>query len=76
MRTIAPAGHQPVTPDRLMRLQELAATSGLSKTTIYQLMKEGKFPKSIRIHARLVGWSEKAVQKWIQERIAASEASQ
>ena len=59
-----------------MRLQDLAATSGLSKTTIYQLMKEGKFPKSIRIHARLVGWSENAVQKWIQERIAASEASQ
>jgi len=42
---------KPVVPrDRLMRLPDVEATTGCKKSTIYKLMKEGKFPPSCARH--------------------------
>lgn len=66
---------RPVVPrDRLIRMSEVETLTGLGKTSIYELMRAGKFPKSIRLHARMVAWSESSVLSWIQARI--SEAQQ
>ena len=75
MQTQAPAIHlahtqKPVTPrDRLLRLPEVEILTGCRKSTIYKLMKEGKFPKCLRITARMSAWPESAVLQWVQERI-------
>lgn len=58
-----------VARDRLLRLPEVVAMTGASKTTIYDLMKVGKFPRSTRITRRMAVWSEAAVLTWIQARI-------
>lgn len=62
--------------DRLMPLKETEHVSGLKKTAIYELMKVGKFPRSVRLSSRCVRWSWNQVQQFIQERIAASGSGQ
>lgn len=62
---------RPVVPrDRLLRLPEVEGMTGCKKSTIYEMMRAGRFPKSVRLNARLVVWSESAVLTWVQERIA------
>ena len=62
---------KPVVPrDRLLRLPDVEATTGCKKSTIYKLMKEGKFPSCVRITARMAAWPESAVLQWVQARIA------
>ena len=61
----------PVIPrDRLLRLPDVEAITGCKKSTIYKLMKEGKFPTCRRITARMSAWPESAVFAWVQARIA------
>jgi prophage regulatory protein len=55
---------------RLLRLPDVEAASGCKKSTIYKLMKEGKFPKCINITRRMAAWSEAAVLQWVQDRIS------
>lgn len=56
--------------DRLIRLPQVEKLTGCRKSTIYELMAAGRFPKNFRIHARLAVWSEMAVLRWVQARIA------
>lgn len=56
--------------DCLVRLPRVEAMTGCKKSTIYKLMKEGKFPPCIRITSRMAAWSEAAVLTWVQARIA------
>ncbi len=55
--------------DRLLRLPDVEALSGIKKSTIYQLMREGKFPSCVRISRRLSVWPESAVLTWVNQRI-------
>ena len=65
---------KPVVPrDRLMRLPDVEATPGCKKSTIYKLMKEGKFPPCVRVTARMAAWPESSVLAWVQARIAGAE---
>lgn len=60
--------------DRLLRLNEVEALVGLKKSSIYGLMKVGKFVKPVRISARCTAWPESACLQWVQDQIAASKA--
>lgn len=42
--------------------------TGLSRSTIYELQADRRFPQSIKIAARAVGWMESEVQEWIEWR--------
>lgn len=53
------------------RRTELEALTGLSRSTIYALMADGKFPRPIRLGAKAVGWPESDVARWFSERDAA-----
>lgn len=59
------------TPGALWRLPRVEAETGLRKSTIYQLMKEGKFVASVPLSARCVAWPAQAVETWIEQRINA-----
>ena len=66
---------RPVVPrDRLIRLPDVEGATGCKKSTIYELMKAGRFPKPVRLSARHVAWSEAAVLQWVQDRIAEAQA--
>ena len=50
---------------RIMRLSEVKAVTGLSKTTIYGFEKEGRFPSRVSIGERSVGWFEDDVEGFL-----------
>lgn len=43
---------------------------GLGRDTVYRLVREGKFPKPIKLSARASGWYEHEVVAWGQQRAA------
>jgi len=57
---------------KLLRLPEVKATTGLSKSTIYSRITEGTFPKQIPLGPRLAVWVESDIQNWIAEQISAA----
>lgn len=58
--------------DRLLRLPDVEAATGLKKSTIYLLMKRSAFPNCVQITPRCVAWPESAVLQWVQDRITSS----
>ena len=59
-------------PTRFLRLPEVQDRTGLSRSTIYVRLDQGRFPRSVSLGSRAVGWIEAEVDEWIRERIAAS----
>lgn len=54
---------------RMVRLAEVIRSSGLSRSSIYAGVKEGTFPKPVKIGKRSVAWSSEDISNWIAERI-------
>ena len=57
--------------DKHLRLPAVINATGLSRSTIYAMMSEGKFPRPVALGKRLVAWPESAIAKWLSERAAA-----
>lgn len=57
---------------RFLRLPEVLARTGLSRSTIYVRLDQGRFPRPVSLGGRAVGWIEEEVDEWIRERIAES----
>ena len=55
--------------DAILRLPLVKARTGLSRSTIYQRIKEGTFPEPISLGIRAVGWVESEVDGWLSSRI-------
>ena len=55
---------------RLIRLAEVKACVGLSRSSIYAAINNGTFPKPISIGARAVAWLSDDVDAWIDARCA------
>lgn len=49
---------------RLLRRQEVQQETGLSRSSIYRLMDEGKFPRPRRMGARAVAWPSAEIDAW------------
>lgn len=56
----------------LIRRKEVERLTALSRSRIYDLMKQGAFPKPVRLGAMSVAWEENLVRNWIADRIADS----
>ena len=56
----------------ILRLPNVKARTGLSRSTIYLRMSEGRFPKPVSLGGRAVGWIEEEVNDWLNGRIEAS----
>jgi prophage regulatory protein len=54
---------------KILRLPTVLDRTGLSRSTVYQRAAEGKFPKSVSLGARAVGWIEAEVDEWIARQI-------
>ena len=63
-----------MTTQRIIRLPEVKARTGQSRSTIYQRVKEGLFPAPINLGGRNVGWLETEVDNWIVSCIEKSRA--
>ena len=58
----------------LLRLQQVQALTGLARSTLYKLLAERDFPSPIPLTGRAVAWDSRAVDSWIQSRIASATA--
>lgn len=55
--------------DRMLRRKEVEAITGRSRSSIYEGMAAGTFPKPVKIGARAVAWPESVIRQWIAERM-------
>lgn len=59
---------------RFLRLDDVRVRVPYSRSTIYQLMAQGKFPKPIKLGERAVAWIAADIDKWMADRIASDPA--
>ena len=57
---------------RLLRLPDVKRQIGLGRTSIYEKIKSGDFPKPYPLGARAVAWLADDVEAWIDSRIRAA----
>ena len=53
-----------------LKRPEIEHRTGLKRSTIYDKMKAGTFPKPVKLGARAVAWLEPEIDAWIKERIS------
>lgn len=56
----------------ILRLPTVKARTGLSRSTIYLRISEGRFPKPVSLGDRAVGWVEAEITDWLNQQIEAS----
>lgn len=53
----------------ILRRKQVEARTGLSRSSIYKMISENKFPRpSSLTGARAVGWSSNQIDQWIESR--------
>lgn len=55
---------------KLIKLKTVMDCTGLASLTVYKFIAEGRFPKPVKLGARMVAWVESEIQDWIQEKIS------
>jgi predicted DNA-binding transcriptional regulator AlpA len=55
-----------------LRLPEVKAVTGLSKSSLYALVREKSFPAPVRLGVRTVAWVRSEVRQWAAQRVHAS----
>ena len=53
--------------NRILRLPEVIEKTGISRSSIYEQMQLGLFPKQLRLGKRMVGWSEAEINEHLAE---------
>ena len=54
---------------RILRLPNVLDRTGLSRSTVYQRVSEGRFPRPVSLGDRAVGWVESDIEEWISRQI-------
>ena len=54
-------------PVRLLRIREVQARTGLSRSTIYAWSADGRFPAPVRLGGRVARWVEAEVDDWLRK---------
>ena len=52
--------------NRILRLPEVSRAVGLSRSSIYQKMDQGRFPNQVKLGGRAVGWRSEEVEEWMK----------
>lgn len=50
--------------DKLIRIPEVMEATGWSRSHIYALVAQGRFPKPLKLGLRAVAWRESEVAAW------------
>lgn len=54
-----------------LRRREVERLTGLSRTTIYDMMSKGQFPRPVKLTGKAVAWRESVIEEWLASRPAA-----
>lgn len=56
---------------KLLNVEAVLSSTGFTKPTMYRWIKEGKFPKPIKIgNSRSSRWVDKDIEQWINDQIS------
>ncbi|WP_043804350.1 helix-turn-helix transcriptional regulator [Arenimonas malthae] len=58
-------------PTILIRLPEVVARTGLSKSSIWARARAGSFPTPVKLGPRTTAWVASEVDQWVAEALAA-----
>ncbi|MFI3196366.1 MAG: AlpA family transcriptional regulator [Methylococcaceae bacterium] len=56
-------------PTKLIRIDTVLEKTGLSRSTLYRLIKQGNFPVQVKLSDRVAAWSCEAVDAWIDAKL-------
>ena len=56
--------------EEFLRLKQVKSLIGLCRSSIYNKINEGTFPRPVRLGPQSVAWLQSEVQLWMNERIA------
>lgn len=73
LQLVEPLGDKEKGRMRYLRFKELRQRVPLGRTTIWRMMREGRFPKSKRIGKAATAWLEHEIDEWIKKRAGAEE---
>jgi len=54
--------------NQILRRPEVERITGLGRSTIYDWMSKGTFPKPVKLGSRAVGWRERDIAAWLDTR--------
>jgi len=55
--------------EKLLRLPKVSEMTGLGKSTIWRWIKNGKFPKQVKLSNTISVWKLSEVQTWIDTQL-------
>jgi prophage regulatory protein len=58
----------PLDDIRIIRIRDVIALTGLSRSAIYAAIKAGTFPRQVKLSSRSSGWVRGEVVGWVKER--------
>jgi prophage regulatory protein len=59
---------------KAIKIHKVREITTLSNATIYRLIKQGEFPKQIKLSERSAVWSMDEIDNWFQEKMDIREA--
>lgn len=59
----------------LLRRPDVQQRTGLSRSSLYNLIKEGRFPRPVQISDRSVAWVSDEIDSWINTQIKNGQTS-
>ena len=59
---------------KAIKLAKVMEITSLSNATIYRLMKQGAFPKQIKLSQRTVVWNMDEIDNWLEHKMDTREA--
>ncbi|MEO8164307.1 MAG: AlpA family phage regulatory protein [Betaproteobacteria bacterium] len=62
--------------ETILRLSAVKARIGLSRSSIYQLVSQSRFPRPVARSSRSVGWLESEIDGWLAAQVAISRQTQ
>jgi prophage regulatory protein len=54
---------------QILRIGDVSAKTGLSKSMVYKLIKADDFPKPVQLSARAVGWDADLINGWLANKL-------
>ena len=57
---------------QILRLRQVSELTGLKRSSLYNRIAAGLFPKQFPLGGRAVGWLASEVESWITGQVAAS----
>ena len=53
--------------ERLLTMQEITSMTGLGRRTIYDQMRRGVFPVSLKLGERAIRWRLSEIEEWLAQ---------